>query len=161
MRVIKRNSGQVVAIWYARSLGLYNGLALKTNRKWSIVVPDSDLFSLTTKISREEYTKEALVAHDINWHEGFKKIIQFGLLPNSTRQVWQCSCGSEAKYGKYTKLHAPHCSYYDTYEKYLLPEDAPKNNDGRDYCYICSMPTETVAGVYQLCKNKQCRWYDN
>lgn len=39
--------------------------------------------------------------------------------------------------------------------------DEPKNNDGRTHCYKCKQPvTNAAGGMYQLCKNQQCEWFD-
>lgn len=38
----------------------------------------------------------------------------------------------------------------------------PKNNDGRTHCYKCNQPTKlTGGGMYQVCGNPNCEWFDN
>ena len=46
----------------------------------------------------------------------------------------------------------------------ILDQDAPINNNGRDTCYLCHMPTRRVTALvnmYHLCKNPNCKWYEN
>lgn len=165
MTMGKTNSSPVVAVWYGQWLWQerdMKGLALRANRKWSQVVKrDGLLFWSTQYIDDAEYEKDYFIRSDQSWEKAFKQIIQFGLVPSKHYTGKTCSCGSWGTYGEDSKVHTHSCSYHDSYKAYLLPEDAPKNNDGLVSCYICSAPTHTVAGRYQLCNNDQCRWYKN
>lgn len=39
---------------------------------------------------------------------------------------------------------------------------APKNNDGRHECFMCKHPTRiTGGGMYNVCANQQCGWFEN
>lgn len=38
---------------------------------------------------------------------------------------------------------------------------APKNNDGRTDCFVCHWTLKSVGwGQYQICENKECKWFD-
>lgn len=45
----------------------------------------------------------------------------------------------------------------------ILDQDAPLNNDGRGTCYVCYMPTKIIGAIkiYNVCKNTNCKWYEN
>jgi len=52
----------------------------------------------------------------------------------------------------------------ETPNEIILDQDAPLNNNGRDICYLCHMPTKQITAlidVYHLCKNPNCKWYEN
>lgn len=45
-----------------------------------------------------------------------------------------------------------------------LSIDAPLNNNGRQECYLCGMPTKTVVlfvTEHQVCNNINCKWFEN
>lgn len=45
-----------------------------------------------------------------------------------------------------------------------LDENAPMNNQNRNTCYVCHMPTKTVpsfTGHFQVCDNANCKWFEN
>jgi len=46
-----------------------------------------------------------------------------------------------------------------------VPVGGIKNNDGRKRCFKCGQPTTfvpgAVSGGYNMCKNRDCEWYDN
>jgi len=44
----------------------------------------------------------------------------------------------------------------------LLQSSKPNNNDGREACFVCREPTKvTGGGIYNICANTKCEWYDN
>lgn len=44
----------------------------------------------------------------------------------------------------------------------LLQSVRPKNNDGREVCFMCEQPTKVVGlGAYNVCANRLCEWFDN
>ena len=47
-------------------------------------------------------------------------------------------------------------------EKPELPYVGLKNNDGRTECFICKSQTKSVGvGLYNVCKNIECEWFNN
>ena len=45
-----------------------------------------------------------------------------------------------------------------------LDQNAPINNNGRGTCYLCHMPTKKMKAFLNecnLCKNPNCKWYEN
>lgn len=159
--MINKDESPVMAFWTGQWLWSekgFKGLALRANRQWSLVVEVIFRISLIEECS---YTKEELIGADSNWLKALERIEIHGLLPSLSYEGETCSCGSWKMYGKEYSGHASDCSNYDSYDKFLLPENSPKNNDGRIFCLICGEKTQTVSGRYQLCKNNQCRWYEN
>lgn len=161
MTTTTKDDSPVIAFWSGRWLwgtsGL-KGLALRTNRRWSLVV--EGMFWAST-ISPNSFAKSEILAADSAWIRAFNKIEIYGLLPTREYKGQTCSCGVWKIYGQDTQNHTSECSFYDGYDRFLLPEGAPYNNDGRASCLICGESTHTVAGRYQLCKNEQCRWWKN
>jgi len=156
-----KDDSPVVAFWSGRWLwsrsGL-KGLALRANRRWSLVV--EGVF-WASNIAENSFRKSEILAADVEWLKAFNKIEVQGLLPSREYKGKTCSCGAWKVYGSAAQNHTNECSYFDRYDRFLLPEGAPHNNDGRDSCLICGEDTRTVAGRYQLCQNDQCRWWKN
>jgi len=54
--------------------------------------------------------------------------------------------------------------FYDEPTQYIRTEStesAPKNNDGRSKCYKCGhLVHNSGGGMYQICKNPNCEWFD-
>ena len=155
----------IVAVWNPRWLwnkSGYHGLALRADRTWSLVkVKANVMFFSSIQVLAATATRNQLVRSDAGWDKAFIRIIQHGLLPSKSYTGVTCSCGSWSVHGEGNANHPSSCSFHDTYDKFLLPTDAPDNNDGLTHCYICTMRTRTHAGRYQLCQNDQCRWHKN
>lgn len=156
------SSNNIVAAWYGEYLwskpGL-KGLALRSSRKWSMI--DKGIFGMSI-VSGSSFKKEELINSDPYWQVAFDKILIKGLKPNVSHKGKDCSCGAWKLYGVGSENHSSECIYHEDYKIYLFPENSPRNNDGRIKCYICGEPTKLVAqGLYQLCQNQKCIWYEN
>lgn len=54
--------------------------------------------------------------------------------------------------------------YENNTPELILDEHAPINNEGRDACYICHMPTKEIpafSGYFKVCGNENCKWFEN
>lgn len=158
---MEKDNSPVIAFWTGRWLWTqtgFKGLALRANRRWSLVA--EGIFWVPF-ISDNSFTKKEIVEADTQWIKALNKIEIHGLPPSRSYKGKTCSCGVWKLYGKDYLNHTSDCSHYDNYDRFLLPEGAPTNNDGRVLCLICGEATKTVSGRYQLCQNNQCRWHEN
>lgn len=119
-----------------------NGLAYKKSGKWVVI---------SLLMTDDEYTMEEIITADGNWTRAFEKI-ENGLKPD-----WcPCSCGAKAVMGKDWTIHDQNCDHITKPSPFT-----PKNNDGRETCFMCwKMTHKAGGGSYDLCKNKDCSWYN-
>lgn len=139
-----------VSIWGEEKGHNFRNVFMTEKLRW-LPVDDSEYLC---SFAGQSFTREYLIESDIKWIKVFSTI-DAGLQPDWVAVDFRCSCGAWATMGMSWPFHDSTCSFK------IGPPPEIKNNDGRQYCWECGEPTRQAGGgAYDVCKNKECSWYD-
>lgn len=119
------------------------------------------------KLTKNAVAIRVALGHQCNPKDSF---VVTGLDGNGSEAMTMVTCRGLSEEGVpfYVEFYRKELWYsgHNIFEpkktKIRLLQSRPKNNDGRETCFVCNQPTRvTGGGMYNVCANTECEWYDN